>query len=228
MNKTLHVYVDELGDVGPFDERSPIYLVGIVFLDGETDREKGLYAFRKAERAFGKGTFVHVGNLIRGEWPYEETLRERRQALFWSFFSYAAGIEFRFLTVKAEKKGIKNDEQLRKVLKDKLFDAVDANTAFFSDYDLLVVHYDGGQKLCTKMLHEVFLSRFERVMFENTRQFDDLFMQVADLICVLGNLHHKITYGCLSHSEEDFLGKRRMIKKEVLGRFKHKKLEFRS
>jgi len=130
MNKTLHVYVDELGDVGPFDERSPIYLVGIVFLDGETDREKGLYAFRKAERAFGKGTFVHVGNLIRGEWPYEETLRERRQPLFWSFFSYAAGIEFRFLTVKAEKKGIKNDEQLRKVLKDKLFDAVDANTAF--------------------------------------------------------------------------------------------------
>ena len=41
MNKTLHVYVDELGDVGPFDERSPIYLVGIVFLDGETDRKKG-------------------------------------------------------------------------------------------------------------------------------------------------------------------------------------------
>ena len=224
MGKTLHIYVDELGDVGPFDAKSPIYLVSMVFLSGEADRDKGLSAFRKAERAFGEGTFVHVGNLIRGEEPYEEILRERRQALFWPFLSYAAGIDFKFLTVKTEKNGIGGSEQLRDILKAKLFAGIDTNVSFFSAYELIIVHYDGGQKLCTKMLHEVFLSRFDRVMFEKTRQFDDVFMQVADLMCVLGNLHYKVKYGSLSHSEEDFLGKRRMIKKEVLGRFKHKKL----
>ena len=224
MGKTLHIYVDELGDVGPFDAKSPIYLVSMVLLDGEADRDKGFPAFKKAERAFGEGTFVHVGNLIRGEEPYEGILRERRQALFWPFFSYAAGIDFKFLTIKAEKEGMSDNEQLRDILKAKLFSGIDANVAFFSEYELIIVHYDGGQKLCSKMLHEVFLSRIACVIFEKTRQFDDVFMQVADLMCVLGNLHHKVKYGSLSHSEEDFLGKRRMLKKEVLGRFKHKKL----
>ena len=65
MGKILHVYADELGDMGPFDRKSPIYLVSMVFLDNEADRDKGLSAFRKAERTFGEGTFVHVGNLIR-------------------------------------------------------------------------------------------------------------------------------------------------------------------
>ena len=101
---------------------------------------------------------------------------------------------------------------------------IDANVLFFSSYDFIVVHYDGGQNFCTKILHEVFLSRFDRVLFDKTKQFDDVFMQVADLMCVLGNLHYKVTYGCLSHSEEVFLGKRRKIKKEVLGRFRNKKL----
>ena len=224
MSNTLHIYVDELGDVGPFDSKSPIYLISLVFLDRVTARNKGLSAFKKAERQFGEGTFIHVGNLIRGEYPYEEIPRERRQALFWSFFSYAAGIDFRFMTVKAEKQGLNSSEQLRETLKKKLFVSINANASFFSDYESIIVHYDGGQELCTKILRDVFLSSFDRVAFEKTMQFDDIHMQIADLMCVLGNLHHKVKYGRLSHSEEDFLGKRRMIKKEVLGRFKHKKL----
>ena len=98
------------------------------------------------------------------------------------------------------------------------------NASLFSDYELLIVHYDGGQKLCSKILHDAFLTRFDGVMFAKTEQFDDVFMQIADLMCVLGNLHHKMKYDSLSHSEEEFLGKRRYIKKVVLGRFKNKKL----
>ena len=95
MDKTLHVYADEIGDIGPFDERSPIYALSLIFVDEATDRSKGLSALKREETRFGLGRFIHSGNLIRGEKPYEGKLREERQRLFWALLTYAAGIDFR-------------------------------------------------------------------------------------------------------------------------------------
>lgn len=93
-----------------------------------------------------------------------------------------------------------------------------------SKYDEVIVHYDAGQKTCTKVLSGAFLTTLSKVTFAKTNQWEDLFMQVADLLCVLDNLDYKLVHGGFTHSEEKFLGKRRKIKKELLGRFKAKEL----
>ena len=53
MDKTLHVYADEIGDIGPFNERSPIYALSLIFVDEATDRSKGLSALKREEKRFG-------------------------------------------------------------------------------------------------------------------------------------------------------------------------------
>ena len=53
MDKTLHVYADEIGDIGPYDERSPIYALSLIFVDEATDRSKGLSALKREEKRFG-------------------------------------------------------------------------------------------------------------------------------------------------------------------------------
>ncbi len=222
--RILHIYVDELGDVGPFNPKSPIYLISLVFVDQSLDRTKGLGQFKRIEQRYGSGSFIHVGNLIRGEQPYAGFARDRRRKLFFGLLTYASGLDFRFARVRVEKCLMDGPRHLADSLRHSLERILDENMAFFLAYDRLIVHYDGGQKLCTKTLQQAFSTRFSHVQFEKTLQFDDTFMQVADLICVLGNLEYKLNHGTLSHSEACILGNSRAVKKEVLGRFKRKRL----
>jgi len=222
MEKILHVYADEIGDVGPYDERSPIYALSLLFLDDDVDRTKGLSALKREERRFGVGRFIHSGNLIRGEKPYEEKLREERQRLFWALLTYSAGIDFRFSVAMVSKEN--PNISLEDRLVEELTAILDRNEEYLSSFDRIVLHYDGGQKLCTHSLNKAFLNRYDRVSFERTGQSEDVFMQVADLLCVLENIAYKLERGHLSRSEEAFLGKRQKIKKEVLGRFKRKRI----
>ena len=67
MDKTLHVDANEIGDIGPYDERSPIYALSLIFVDEAIDRSKGLSALKKEEKLFGVGSFIHSGSLVRGE-----------------------------------------------------------------------------------------------------------------------------------------------------------------
>lgn len=222
--RVLHIYVDELGDVGPFNPKSPIYLISLVFVDQSLDRTKGLGQFKRIERRHGSGSFIHVGNLIRGEQPYAGFAWDRRRKLFFGLLTYAAGLDFRFARVRVEKCLMDGPRHLADSLRHSLERILDENMAFFIAYDKLIVHYDGGQKLCTKTLQQAFSTRFSHVQFEKTLQFDDTFMQIADLLCVLGNLEYKLNHGTLSHSEACILGNSRAVKKEVLGRFKRKRL----
>ena len=222
--RKLHVYADELGDSGPFSNHSPIYSLSLLFIDESADRSKNIRLLKGAIRKYGGDHFIHCGNLIRGEDPYEGVLREDRQALFYALVSYAGGIDFSFKVARIQKTEFTSPSSLEQELMEKTARILMDNAALFVDYDQIIVHYDAGQKTCTKVLSGAFLNTLNKVTFEKTAQWEDLFMQVADLLCVLDNLEYKLVYGGFTHSEEKFLGKRRKIKKELLGRFKGKEL----
>lgn len=222
--RKLHVYADELGDAGPFSEHSPIYSLSLLFVDESVERGKNLRLLKSAIRKYGGNHFIHCGNLIRGEEPYEGVLRESRQALFYALVSYAGGIDFSFKVARVQKTKFTSPASLEQELLEKVVKILLDNASLFVDYDQIIVHYDAGQKTCTKVLSGAFLNTLSKVTFVKTGQWEDLFMQVADLLCVLDNLDYKLVHGGFTHSEEKFLGKRRKIKKELLGRFKGKEL----
>lgn len=45
MKRVSRVYVAEIGGVGPYDERSPIYTLSLLFLDDDADHNKDTWAF---------------------------------------------------------------------------------------------------------------------------------------------------------------------------------------
>ena len=222
--RKIHVYADELGDAGPYSGHSPIYSLSLLFLDEASDRSKNLRILKSAIRKYGGDHFIHCGNLIRGEEPYEGVLREDRQALFYALVSYAGGIDFFFKVARVAKTESTSPSSLEGELLEAVVKILRDNAALLSEYDEVIVHYDAGQKTCTKVLSGAFLTTLSKVTFAKTNQWEDLFMQVADLLCVLDNLDYKLVHGSFTHSEEKFLGKRRKIKKELLGRFKAKEL----
>lgn len=222
--RKLHVYADELGDPGSLSEHSPIFSLSLLFLDESADKSRNLRKLKGAMRKYGGDHFIHCGNLIRGEEPYKGVLREDRQVLFYALLSYAGGINFSFKVMRVRKTKCTTPLSLEQELLEKTAAFIRDNSVLFADYDQIIVHYDAGQKTCTKVLSGAFLNTLKKVTFEKTGQWEDIFMQVADLLCVLDNLDYKLVFGGFTHSEEKFLGKRRKIKKEIIGRFKSKEL----
>lgn len=87
-----------------------MYSVAFVMVDAEDkdDNEKQIAIFEsKLSKIVGGDHFVHTGNLVRGEKPYEETLLRERQDLFYILFLLAKYSKYKVACSIAEKKKLK-------------------------------------------------------------------------------------------------------------------------
>ena len=77
--KELSVFVDESGDFGEYDRRSPFYIISLVLHDQSIDISEDLKALEREMRNIGYPDHcVHVGLIIRKENEFEE-LETRRK-----------------------------------------------------------------------------------------------------------------------------------------------------
>ena len=87
--------MNESSDFGPYSEHSLAYCFSFVFVTPESDylQEEEKYQ-RRISRLTCGDHFVHVGNLVRAEEPYEGLLRESRADLFGTllFFYLHSGL----------------------------------------------------------------------------------------------------------------------------------------
>jgi len=83
--KTLSVFIDESGDTGPYDHRSPFYLVSMVFHDQSRDITPNLHRLQNAVQLAGyPNCIMHAGPLIRREKEFVElTMPERNPYWVW-------------------------------------------------------------------------------------------------------------------------------------------------
>ena len=79
----LSIFIDESGDFGPYDFRSPYYIITMVFHDQSVDISGPIATLEQdlANRGFPDHC-VHTGPIIRRENEYEfETIQIRRRIL---------------------------------------------------------------------------------------------------------------------------------------------------
>ena len=70
--KKLDIYIDESGDFSTYSAENPLYSVAFVFVDSNDDNVSPINKFNSnLNNLMGGDHFVHVGNLVRGEKPYE-------------------------------------------------------------------------------------------------------------------------------------------------------------
>lgn len=215
--KQLDIYIDESGNFDEYNKHNLIYSVAFIMVDADDNEinEKQIAIFEsKLSNIISGDHFVHVGNLVRGEKPYEETLLRERQDLFYILFLLAKYSKYKVTCSVAEKKIIANE--IYEGITDSVITSIKQLENYLNKYDKVIVHYDNGQDFLKGVLLSSFMMVSKNVTIVKTLQQENAFMQVADLFSYFELIKYKICKAGLSKYEVSFFGESRKIKKDYL------------
>ena len=224
--KVLSVFIDESGDFGKLNPKSPFYYVAMVFHEQHlpiSDDIKKLDA--KIKNLDFPEHAIHAGPLIRREKQYENDLTEHRQALFKALFHFMRQIPIHYICPKINKAECEDNEiayivKLSKAITDELR----KHYEYFSSFDLIINYYDNGQHELTKILASSFTNFFSNIEFRKVQPAEYKLFQVADLICTMELTNDKAERNALSKSELEFFHSARDFKKNLYKQLEKKKL----
>ena len=215
--KILSVFVDESGDFGPYDHHAPYYLVSMVLHDQNIDIKQNIEDLALHLQNLGyKDHAIHTGPLIRRESVYSSDLMEERKRLFNALFNFARRLDFHYLCVSIKKSECPDVITMTAKLSRAIADHLRKNMPYFEHFDQVILYYDNGQVELTKILTSVFNALFTHVEFRKVQPINYKLFQVADLICTLELLAAKADANALSHSEQEFFGSPRDLKKNYI------------
>lgn len=221
--KQLDIYIDESGNFDSYGKHNLIYSVAFVMtdlMDKEMNGKQVAIFESKLSNIVSGDHFVHVGNLVRGEKPYEDTLLRERQDLFYILFLLAKYSKYRVVCSVAEKKEINNG--IYEGITDSVIATVKGLENYLSKFDKVIVHYDNGQDFLKGALLTAFRMLSKNVVIVKTLQQESAFMQVADLFSYFELIKYKIQKAGLSKYEIKFFGEARKIKKDYLKQLEEK------
>ena len=223
--KVLSCFIDESGDFGSYDHRSPYYIVSIVLHDQKNDISDHIKALDEHLSHHGYSHHaLHTGPLIRREADYEFDLMENRKHLFNVLYNFARRLPFHYLCIQVDKSECEDEiQQISKISKS-LSTELKSHSDFFSSFDNIVVYYDNGQAELTKIISSVFNTLFSNVEICKVKPADYKLFQVADLICTLELLSEKAASNSFSKSETEFLKSPREFRKEYYRKIRTKHL----
>lgn len=218
--RVLKLFLDESGDPGIFSHHSPIYVLGFAVLEPDKDISEQERRFKeKVSRIDGGEYFVHTGNLIRNEKPYQGVSPENRRKLFWSLFFFAVHAPISLFAVHCRKDGIEIDNPVTELhirLARELRGWCLKNIDYLKSFDSVLIYYDHGQSLIEPLVTGVFVGLGIDIGFIDCKQEETLLLQVADLACEVELVQFKYKEGSFTHSEQEFFGERGKIKKDLL------------
>ena len=197
--KILSIYVDETGDFGPYNSKTPIYGVSFVLCENLDKCNCYLEKFNKRIKNKKQGDFaLHAGPLIRNEGPYEGLNREDRVALFDIGYDLLLESPIKLLTTFIRKNETKITEQeIAKCISRVIFE----NLSFFRSFDEINIYYDNGQMQLTNIFMAIFSSMFGDCFdFRSVSPFDYRLFQTADFICTLSLIEYKLVCNNLGYS----------------------------
>ena len=216
----MRLFLDESGDPGAFSRHSPIYTLGFAVLEPDADISEQERRFKeKISRIDGGQYFVHTGNLIRNEKPYQEVSPEDRRRLFWHLFFFTMHAPISLFALHCRKDGIQPDNptsELHIRLAKELRVWCVGHLDYLRSFDSVLIHYDYGQMLIEPLITGVLVGLGIDTRFVRCKQAESLLLQVADLACEVELLRFKYKEGYFTHSELEFFGERGKLKKDLL------------
>lgn len=204
--KILSCFIDESGDFGPYDFRSPYYYVAMVLHDQSEDISEKISVMesRAANNGYPNHA-IHTGPLIRRENVYINEQMEDRKHLFNVLYFFTVQLPIRYFCAKVNKAECSDDIQQTAKLSRAITTELQDHLDYWSSFDKIIVYYDNGQTQLTRIITSVFNTLFSNVEMRKVRPVDYKLFQVADLICTLEMLSDKAEHNGFSKSETDFL-----------------------
>ena len=222
--KVLSVFLDESGDVGPYEYHSPYYVVAFIFHEQENNIDVLIEELDKkmSELGYG-GSAIHTGPIIRNEKEYKDEDPKIRQKIFKSLMAFFRKCPIRCHTIYTEKKHVEDRIKISERLSKQLSAFLNDNLDYFQQFDKVIVYYDNGQGIINELISHIFPLLINNVAFRKVYPSQYRLFQVADMLCTMKNIELKMETKALSKSEFNFFNKeKRIIKKEYLKHIKDK------
>ena len=224
--KVLSVFIDESGDFGEYDFRSPYYMVSMVFHNQQSYILDDIAALdrRVANLGFPPHA-IHVGPIVRRESIYEKyDSFEKRLSLLNALYHFTRKIDIRYLCPFVKKSECVDFLHLNAKLSREISSQLKQRMDYFDSFDRIIVYYDNGQHELTRILTTVFNTLFDHVEFRKVDPADYKLFQVADLICYWEMLNLKAEHNAFSSSETEFFESPRDFRRNRLKLIRKKML----
>lgn len=226
MEKELSVFIDESGDFGNYQNHSPFYIISLVFHEQNKSINNEIKKLDNylAEYNLPNHT-IHTAPLIRQEQIYKNMDISLRSKLFRQLFNFIRSVEVSYKTIVVDKKMYSQQVDMTRMITMELASFIKANFSYFTQFDKIIIYYDNGQILLTKILIAIFGALLENSEFRVITPNNYKLFQVADLICTLALIKNKLISGKnLTNSEKIFFGSAGKLKKNYFKFFE--KIEF--
>lgn len=221
--KELSIFIDESGDFGEYDYRSPYYIITMVFHDQNNNIHDAINRLNQELSYMNLDNIcIHTGPIIRKEEIYAEMDIFERRHIFNKMIAFIRQIDIRYKCFYIEKKHISDVVEAIGKLSKLISQFIRDNYNEFLSYNEVKLYYDNGQVEISKMLSSVFNALLPNPIFRKVMPKDYKLFQVADLLCSLKLIELKLNSNTLSKSEKIFFGNMRDLKKNYLKQLKKK------
>lgn len=187
----------------------------MVFHNQEDDISENISVLnKKLENAGWNGSFIHTMPLIRQDEPYTNFLREERIKIFTKFAAFVATLPISYKNFFVTKSFYQTENQLEDAFISQVKNFIDDKLIYFQQFDKLIICYDRGQKIISRILRNTFGDVFDGMIdFRTAYQKDYRLLQVADYICTLEQSKIGWDENRPTKSEKDFFLTRKMFMK---------------
>ena len=213
----LSIFIDESGDFGKYDYRSPYYIITMVFHDQANDISSPITKFETdlANRGMPHHC-VHTGPIIRRENEYEFLSIDERRRILNSMVTFIKHCGIKYHCFHIEKKHIGDSVAATARLSLIISRFIKDHLESLLSYDVVKIYYDNGQTEVTRILVSVFTALLPEVQMKKVNPSEYRLFQAADMICSVYLIGLKVEASSVSASEMEFFGSLRDLKKNYL------------
>lgn len=215
--KELSIFIDESGDFGDYDHRSPYYIITMLFHDQNADIQPAITKLNAELSYLGlKNICIHTGPIIRKEEIYTHMSIDERRRIFNKMIAFIRQIDIRYKCFYIEKKHISDMVEATGRLSRQFSQFIHGHYEEFLSFDDVKIYYDNGQVEVSKILSSVFNALLPNPIFRKVMPAEYKLFQAADLLCTMTLVRLKLENNLFSKSEMAFFGNIRDLKKNYL------------
>ncbi len=210
MKKILSIFIDESGDAGFIKDASKYYIITFVMHKQNDDIKSNI---RKIE----KYPIFHAGPIIRKEYPFNDMSMEDRKKIFQSIFMFTLSLPIKIKSFCYEKKQFNDDlYKMHGKISREVYNFLIENYNFFDSFENIIIYYDNGQSLITKILNSSFaISGLNYEFKKEVVPGSYRLFQVADFVSTVKLMEIKMNNNELSHSEQKFVDSKHLKKNYI-------------
>lgn len=222
----LSIFVDESGDFGEYQPHSPYYVVTMVIHKQAVDITANINKLNSALSFFNlQDDAIHTAPLIRREEIYKNMSPNERRRIFSLLYQFVLNCDIRYKAFIFQKKNYDSTLKLQAAMAREMDSFFKENLSFFQAFSEIVLYYDNGQHELNSLLNLLLAMNFTNYEVRKVLPNEYKLFQVADLICTVELLSHKMQEQDFTRSEQLLFHTKRDFKKDFLRGIRLKSFE---